>query len=244
MDSHEDVTRVHKCRTCGAEFGTVALRVEHQRNEQHGPRVEVVGKLPDLTRFAENAKRQYADLNTRLIDATGLSHDDDILDHFYDECPEVADLTMSELVRLVEAAPGERRGWDAVRHAVTLTSAAPMLIRSASTPARRVQGAPRRQRARATASHAGRARAPDDDGGREPPPRRLTPLERLGLRLLIDHARRARVADVGRLKPCRGCHRELEPEYFSRGCHRCKSCESDRVRDYQRANRPQQAVAA
>jgi hypothetical protein len=69
-------------------------------------------------------------------------------------------------------------------------------------------------------------------GGDEPP---LDPVAWRGtLRRLIDRAARDRAARLDAWRVCSACQREQEPEEFSAGCYRCKSCEAERLRDTRR----------
>ena len=94
-----------------------------------------------------------------------------------------------------------------------------------------------RKSRRSTAHRRTRARSPGREDPEPEPPGLARPLSadtRAWLRQEIDRARRPQIARLKTWRECRRCLREQEPEEFGKGCSYCRSCETERVRRYQR----------
>jgi hypothetical protein len=157
--------------------------------------------------------------------------------------------TAEELERAAEEAEYHAQGVDdpnlsrhllaeaaMLRRKAAVYVAAPMAPRTLACvrPSTRPVARGRAPRPRPVAR--GRARAPsrNADDPSEPPPLALTPVERRGLRMLIDSARRRQVARFVVWRTCCRCLREQEPAEFSNGSTYCKSCEAERIADRRR----------
>ena len=112
-------------------------------------------------------------------------------------------------------------------------SAAQAELAAASAPRRPTAQRSRSRRHRPT----GRARA-RSPGREDPEPSpALTADARRLLREAVSRARHLQAQRLDAWRLCRRCEREKEPEEFGAGCSYCRSCESERVREYQRARR-------